>query len=70
MYSVGQTTLPGDIMENTLDNAAGAALSEQSAVQNAKNGASLKLVLVWLAVSIPMLWGILKALEDVQTIFP
>jgi hypothetical protein len=70
MYSVGQTTLPGDIMENTLDSAAGAALSERSAVQNAKNAVSLKLVLVWLAVSIPMLWGILKALENVQTIFP
>jgi len=58
-------------MENTLDGTAGASLSEQSAVQNAKSAAStLKLVLVWLAVGIPMLWGMMKALEDVQTLFP
>jgi hypothetical protein len=57
-------------MENTLDGAAGASLNEQSAVQNVKGAASLRLVLVWLAVSIPMLWGIVKALENVQTVFP
>jgi hypothetical protein len=58
-------------MENTLQGAAGASLAEQSALQNTKSAAStLKLVLVWLAVSIPMLWGIMKALENVQTIFP
>jgi hypothetical protein len=56
-------------MENTLDGAAGAHLSEQSAVQNAKGaGSTLKLVLVWLAVSIPMLWGMMKALEDVPAL--
>ena len=58
-------------MENTLQGAAGAPLAEQSAVQNAKGAAStLKLVLVWLAVSVPMLWGIMKALEDVRNLFP
>jgi hypothetical protein len=58
-------------MENTLQGAAGASLAEQSAVQNTKSAAyTLKLVLVWLAVSIPMLWGMMKALENVQTIFP
>jgi hypothetical protein len=58
-------------MENTLRGAAGASLAEQSAVQNTNSAAyTLKLVLVWLAVSIPMLWGIMKALENVQTIFP
>lgn len=57
-------------MENTLNGAAGAALRGQSAVQNAKSAAStLKLVLVWLAVSIPMFWGILKAVEDVLPLF-
>ena len=56
-------------MENTLDGAAGAPLSEQSAVQNEKSAAAtIKLVLIWLAVSIPMLWGIMKALEDVQSL--
>jgi hypothetical protein len=58
-------------MENTLEGAAGASGAEQSAVQNSKSAAStLKLVLVWLAVSIPMLWGIMKALEDVRHLFP
>jgi hypothetical protein len=58
-------------MENTLEGAADASVTEQSAVQNTKSAAStLKLVLVWLAVSIPMLWGIMKALEDVRHLFP
>ena len=55
-------------MENTLDGAAG-ALGDQSAVQNAKGaGSTLKLALVWLAVGIPMLWGMMKALEDVPAL--
>jgi uncharacterized membrane protein len=55
-------------MENTLNGATG-VLSEQSAVQNAKSTASaLKLVLVWIAVGIPMLWGMMKALEDVASL--
>jgi hypothetical protein len=55
-------------MENTLDGAAGAPSSE-SAVQNAESAAStLKLVLIWLAVGIPMLWGMMKALEDVRAL--
>jgi hypothetical protein len=58
-------------MENTLQGTAGAPLAERSALQNTKGAAStLKLVLIWAAVSIPMLWGIMKALENVQTIFP
>jgi hypothetical protein len=57
-------------MDNTLDSV-DASLSEQSALQNARGAAAtLKLVLVWLAVSIPMLWGGMKALENVRTIFP
>jgi hypothetical protein len=54
-------------MENTLQGAAGTPLAEQSAVQNTQSAAAVKLILVWLAVSIPMLWGIMRA---VQTIFP
>ena len=58
-------------MENTLERAADSSLAEQSAVQNAKSAAAtFKLLLVWLAVSIPMLWGIMKALEDVGNLFP
>ncbi|MEO7209228.1 MAG: hypothetical protein ABI356_06595 [Steroidobacteraceae bacterium] len=56
-------------MESTLNGAVGASLSEQSAVRNAKSaGSPLKLALVWLAVGIPMLWGMMKALEDVQSL--
>jgi hypothetical protein len=55
-------------MENTLDGAAGAHSGDESAVQNAKGAGSLKLVLVWLAVGIPMLWGMMKALEDVPAL--
>ena len=56
-------------MENTLEVAADASLSEQPAVQNAESAAStLKLVLLWLAVGIPMLWGMMKALEDVPAL--
>jgi hypothetical protein len=57
-------------MENTVDGAASAASNEQSAVRNAKPAATLKLVLLWLAVGIPMVWGIMNALQDVQTLFP
>jgi hypothetical protein len=58
-------------MENTLQGGAGARLAEEPAVQNARGAAStLKLVLIWAAVSIPMLWGIMKALENVRAIFP
>jgi hypothetical protein len=56
-------------MEETLNGAAGASFSDQSAVQNSKSAATtIKLVLVWLAVGIPMLWGMMKALEDVPAL--
>ena len=58
-------------MDNTLDSAAAASFSEQSALQNARGAAfTLKFALLWLAVSIPMLWGAMKALENVRTVFP
>jgi hypothetical protein len=53
--------LPGGIMENTLDGAAGAPSSEHAAVQNAQSAASI-------VVGIPMLWGMMKALEDVPAL--
>jgi hypothetical protein len=57
-------------MENTMSGAEGAALSEdQSAVQNSSTGASkIKLVLLWLAVGLPLLWGAMKALEDIGSL--
>jgi hypothetical protein len=56
-------------MENTLEGTVDAPPAEQSAVQNGRNAtATLKLLLLWLAVSIPMLWGMMKALEDVPAL--
>jgi hypothetical protein len=44
----------------------------QTAVRNSSKAtaAKAKFLLVWLAVSIPMLWGIAKALDDVRNLFP
>jgi hypothetical protein len=53
--------------------AAGTALSQsdQSAVQNiAHTTGKLKLLLVWLAVALPMIWGVIKTLEDGIDIMP
>jgi hypothetical protein len=57
-------------MENTMSGAEGAALSEdQTAVQNSSGVSSkFKLVLLWLAVGLPLLWGAMKALEDIGSL--
>jgi hypothetical protein len=61
----------GDIMENTVDTADGSrSRRERSAVQNASSTSTLKLVLLWLVVGLPLLWGVMKALEDVGNLFP
>jgi hypothetical protein len=58
-------------MENTLGGAARGSSAKQSAVQNVKSGASmLKLVLLWLAVGIPLLWGVMKALQEPGNLMP
>jgi hypothetical protein len=43
-------------------------LRDRPALQNAQYAATLRLMLVWLVVSIPMLWGMMKALEDVPAL--
>jgi hypothetical protein len=59
------------MMENTMGGAARRSVAEQSAVQNVASGASrLKLVLLWLAVSIPLLWGVMKALQEPGNLLP
>jgi hypothetical protein len=63
----------GDIMENTITGDADVSqpLGERSAVQNASTSTrTLKLVLLWLVVGLPLVWGVMKALEDVGNIFP
>jgi len=59
-------------MENTVTGTAGESQSrgERSALQNTNSTSTLKLVLLWLAVGLPLLWGVMKALEDVGNLIP
>lgn len=60
-------------MDNTMRGAAGASVTpgKESAVQNTAHGTSkLKLLLVWLAVLLPMIWGVIKALQDGVDLMP
>ena len=60
-------------MENTMHAAAGESLSraERPAVQNtSETAAKIKLLLLWLAVGLPLLWGVVKQLEEVRNILP
>ena len=59
-------------MEHTMRNIE-SALAEQPAEQPAvQNGAAstgkIKLILLWLAVALPLLWGAMKALEDIGSL--
>jgi hypothetical protein len=62
----------GDIMENAITPAADVSHPQaaRSAVQNAGASSALKVVLLWLAVGLPLLWGVMKALEDVGNLVP
>jgi hypothetical protein len=61
----------GDIMENTITSAdVSRPQGERSAVQNAGSTSTLKLVLLWIVIGLPLLWGVMKALEDVGNLFP
>ena len=53
-------------MENSIASNSGEALARpQSAVQNTSTSTNtLKLAILWLAVGLPLLWGVMKALED------
>jgi hypothetical protein len=60
-------------MENTMHAAAGESLShiERPAVRNTGGmAAKIKLLLLWLAVGLPLLWGVVKQLEEVGNILP
>jgi hypothetical protein len=57
-------------MENAMTGRVRAALArEQSAVRNASSAADkIKLVIVWLAVGLPLIWGVMKALENIGSL--
>ena len=42
---------------------------QESAVQNSGKLEKVTFYLVWLAVSVPMIWGVLKAWDEVQAMF-
>jgi ABC-type sulfate transport system permease subunit len=58
---------------NTFDARDGQALDtvQESAVQNTGSSAAekLALILIWLAVSVPLIWGVMKAWDEAKNIF-
>jgi hypothetical protein len=62
-----------DMNTNTLDATDGSnfADTQASAVQNARSPAAPKLTLflLWAAVSVPLVWGVMKAWQEVQPMF-
>jgi hypothetical protein len=51
-------------MENSISR-----IAEQGAEQRIIKSGTVKLWLLWLAVGLPLLWGVMKALEDVPYLF-
>jgi hypothetical protein len=52
-------------MENSITGTPAEALSrDQSAVRSSTFAGKLKLAALWLAVGLPLLWGVIKTLED------
>jgi hypothetical protein len=63
----------GATMDSTMSAATSPSLDSgaKTAVQNSRNSSvkSASLWILWAAVAIPMLWGVLKALEEVKFLF-
>ncbi len=61
-------------MENTISRSAGriALDADKSAVRNTGRSTIklLKLILLWLAVLLPLVWGAMDAVRDVRYLFP
>ena len=56
-------------MDNTMSRVDAGLPRERSAVQNgAGSVGKIKLTLVWLAVGSPLLWGAIKALENIGSL--
>jgi hypothetical protein len=57
-------------MENTMSGSAARTETESDRPARQHSiGSGVKLWLLWLAVGLPMLWGVMKALEDVRNLF-
>ena len=62
-------TVNGAIMVNTMSRADAGVPLKQSAVRNsAAFAGKIKLILIWLAVGLPLLWGAFKALENIGSL--
>ncbi|HEX3912384.1 MAG TPA: hypothetical protein VHW71_02655 [Steroidobacteraceae bacterium] len=60
-------------MDNMVSGTAAGSMSreEQTALQNRGGiGATLKLVLLWLAVMLPMVWGVMHVLDGTLVLVP
>jgi hypothetical protein len=61
-------------MENTISRSAGriALDADKSALRNTGRSTikQLKLLLLWLAVLLPLVWGAMDAVRDVRYLFP
>jgi hypothetical protein len=56
-------------MDNSMAGGAAAAVSRpKSAVQRSSAAIKIKLALLWLAVSLPLIWGAMKALENIGSL--
>jgi hypothetical protein len=52
-------------MENTMHSVGATPAHDQSAVRNGSLATSrIKLILVWLAVGLPLIWGAIEAFSD------
>lgn len=60
-------------MDNTVSGTAARSmpLDGQTAVQNrGGSGAKLKLVLAWLAIILPLIWGVMHVMDGTLTLVP
>jgi hypothetical protein len=56
-------------MENTMSSIDAALPHDRSAVRNGHASTGrIKLLLLWLAVGLPLLWGAMKALENIGSL--
>jgi hypothetical protein len=56
-------------MENAMSGMAARTQTESQRTARQQSGSVVKLWLLWLAVGLPLLWGVMKALEDVPHLF-
>jgi hypothetical protein len=56
-------------MDHAMSGIAARTQTESQRTARPQSGSVVKLWLLWLAVGLPLLWGVMKALEDVPYLF-